>query len=129
MKTIYIDHDEKYNGNGSLNRPFNTIEELYGLQIEHPVTILIKKGNVFHFSLTDLNGIFYNNTSEKSFLSSYGEGSNPVWITKSKNESHIHTNKIQNVTITNMTSMHMKVEPKSLIFLVYLQVISQEIVT
>lgn len=102
MKKIYIDHDEKYNGNGSLNSPFNTLEELYSLKTEHPVTILIKKGNIFRFSLIDLNGIFYNNTSEKSIMSSYGEGSNPVWITKSENNSHIHTNKIQNFTITNI---------------------------
>lgn len=102
MNYIYIDCTAAQKGNGTISNPFNSINDLNKLEINYPITISIKKGTILRESLVDINNIFLNSKSTASYLTSYGEGANPIWISSSHEKSHIHSHGIKNFVISDI---------------------------
>lgn len=86
MNNYYIDPSAKYNGDGSIDSPYNSWAALSYITPNFPFTINIKRGTSErgNFSYGSLRNLV-SNSSEQSFIKPYGLGANPVIIQDSPN--------------------------------------------
>ena len=83
MNYYYVDSSLSSNGDGSLNTPFNSINSIFSATIAFPFTVLIKSGTVEKTNVNQSgNSLLLNSSSEQSFITKWGLGTNPVLVQK-----------------------------------------------
>ncbi|ERK16143.1 hypothetical protein L579_4419 [Pantoea sp. AS-PWVM4] len=103
MKFIYVDPSATVPGNGSLEKPYRTMDEVISSGVSHPVTVSIKRGTHFYWSYISQNvmAFFLNRSGTQSVLTSYGEGAYPIWYPKDAATRHTDT-LFQNFNINSL---------------------------
>lgn len=100
MNYIYVDSGNSLPGDGSLQNPYNDISYVFSLsELSHPVSVLIKSGSVFFGLREGNNNLFYNKTSQMSYISTYGFGDKPKFIQDSSGDYCFILPEAKNLTI------------------------------
>ncbi len=76
MNKYYVDPSVSTNGIGTIESPFNSIDNAIAAGIQHPFTLHLKAGTVSKFSYSNntTNSFFNNKTTVQSVITRYGVG-------------------------------------------------------
>ncbi|UQT02954.1 pectin lyase [Serratia phage vB_SmaS-Totoro] len=96
-KIYYIDPSSRTNGDGTINKPFNSLNEI--VKQPYPYTALIKRGTVERVSITlpSMTG-----QVERTTIGSYGSGIRPVLLPKSAGSPIITSTLVKHLLITDI---------------------------
>lgn len=80
MNKYYVDPSVSTNGIGTIESPFNSIDNAIAAGIQHPFTLHLKAGTVSKFSYSNntTNSFFNNKTTVQSVITRYGVGKKPI---------------------------------------------------
>ncbi|UCR74821.1 hypothetical protein [Serratia phage BUCT660] len=95
--TYYVDPSAKVNGDGTMAKPFNTLNEI--LNLSYPYTALIKRGTQERVSiqLPSMTG-----QTELTTIGSYGTGNKPILLPLSASTPVITSTLVKNLLITDI---------------------------
>lgn len=110
MNNYYFDSSFDAGGDGSKEKPFSTISEFFALSsVEHPLTLNLKRGSVFVGNFEDTNKIMFNQSSDISYITDYGDESlgDPVITRSDSSNLAFCLRKARNLTIKeNIVFLH-----------------------